>query len=99
MFEVDKVKYSLKYNIRSIKMIEGTLKKSLVAILTGGDSPFVTIEELEIMIAYGLCDANGKWIPYERAITIAQDIVLQNYLNSYETMFKRLQKDCGFLFR
>ena len=99
MLKVKGVEYSLKYNIKSIKMIEGTLKKSIVAILTGGDTPFVTIDELETMIAYGLCDLNGKWIPYERAIMIAQDIVLQNYLNAYEAMFTRLQKDCGFLFR
>lgn len=91
--------YNLRYNMRRLQMAEQSTKSSVMETLTAHNS-MMTIQELMIYFALGLCDTEGNYIKPGKGLELAEKCIeKEGYLNLNMQVVDAIQRDCGFLFQ
>lgn len=99
MLKCDKKTYTVKYTIDRIKRIETALGRSFIAMIrqTGG---YPAITDLCVIVGFGLQDADGNTVPYEKAADIVEKMIIdEGYNKVLQEMEKAIENDCPFFFQ
>lgn len=98
MLKCDEKNYTVKFSIDRIKRIEAAMDQSFVALIrkTGG---YPSINDLCVMVGFGLQDADGKTVPYDKASAIVEQMIVnEGYNKVLQEMEKAIENDCPFFF-
>lgn len=99
MIEYDGKKYTLKYNMKRIEMIESVTEMPTFAEIkrTGG---FLGITPLKAYIAYGIKEeGEDTFLKPKKGMEIAESIIESNgYHEVCAMVLEALERDCPFFF-
>ena len=91
--------YELKFNLKTVRQIEGVLNKGIMAALreSGG---MLAINDLLTIAGYGMYNAEGNRISPNQGTEIAESFMVEKgYAELVSIVVDTLERDCPFFFR
>lgn len=100
LFEVDGSYYTLKFNLKKVKMIERMLNISFVAEVSNSGG-LLSFNLIEALFSVGLYDAKDeKAVKGKKATDIFETLLRDvGYSNIIEVVTGKVEEDLGFLFQ
>lgn len=95
MFELDGRIYELRYDIKSIEMIEASTGQSIVNLMNG----VPTLNNLKTMIGCALFNDDNNKVSVKQGVEIAEKLITTvGMLKCFTASIEKIAEDCGFLF-
>lgn len=100
MFTIDGKEYEIEYSQKRIELIENTLKRSVMDIVSNS-SAMMTLRELKTFVAYALKQTGATaFVNPTLGTQIAEKLLEENgYSTLLGTVIEAIERDCGFFFR
>lgn len=99
VFEIKGRKYRIGYNLQRLQLAEQMAKSATMAILTANNG-MLSLQELMIYFACGLCELGGKYIKPQKGLEFAEKYLKKHgYVQMNVQVVEAIQRDCGFLFQ
>lgn len=100
MFEVGKKKYTLKYNIKRVELIENAVGEPMMAELRTHKG-MLSLTALKIYFAYGLKEEDSDiFVKPKKGMEMAEELIEnEGYVRVNLAVLEALERDCPFFFR
>ena len=100
MFTVNGVTYTLKYNVKKVKIIEMATKTSLIADMARGNG-VLPLQTLETAFTHALVEevTNNAVKPSEAQEMFEKVLEENGYITLNTAIVEKIQSDLGFMFR
>ena len=100
MFTVNGVTYTLKYNVKKVKIIEMATKTSLIADMARGNG-VLPLQTLETAFTHALVEevTNNVVKPSEAQEMFEKVLEENGYITLNTAIVEKIQSDLGFMFR